>query len=233
MPRIYHILSILSVCDIFLRRYFIITDYIINEACGIIKMIQDEETDMAIGISRDAALELLKEYVKNQRLISHCLATEAVCKTLAIHFNEDADKWAMAGLLHDLDAEITNADLNIHGKETTRILSGIGVDPEIIDAIAHHNEISSGETRTTRFQHALAAGETITGLITATALIYPDKKLSSVKPSSVVKRMKEKAFAASVNRDIIMECEGIGIPLAAFAEMCVKSMQSIGPQLGL
>ena len=76
-------------------------------------------------------------------------------------------------------------------------------------------------------------GRTITGLITATAMVYPDKKLASVKAKSVVKRMKEKAFAASVNRETIMECEKIEIPIAEFAEICLKAMQEISDDLGL
>ncbi len=83
------------------------------------------------------------------------------------------------------------------------------------------------------FHHALAAGETITGMIVATALVYPDKKLSSVKAKSVTKRMKEKLFAASVNRDTIMECERLGLSLDEFAEICLQAMKEISVRLGL
>jgi predicted hydrolase (HD superfamily) len=107
------------------------------------------------------------------------------------------------------------------------------VAPEIIDAIKMHNESAHGIKRSTVFQKALAACETITGLVTATTLVYPDKKLASVKPSSVVKRMKEKLFAASVDRDIIRECEAIGVPLPEFAEMAVTAMRGIAADLGL
>ena len=96
-----------------------------------------------------------------------------------------------------------------------------------------HNEKATGRKRETRLQHALAAGETITGLVVATTLVYPDKKLAGVKPGSVVKRMKEKAFAASVNREIIMECELIGIPLNEFAELSISAMLQISDRLGL
>jgi uncharacterized protein len=188
---------------------------------------------MAAGITREAAVALLRENVKNERLVAHSLASEAVMIALARRFGEDEEKWGIAGLLHDIDVELTNADLNVHGKVGAKMLTERGIDPEIIDAIVHHNEISCGEARTTRFHFALACGETITGLITATALVYPDKKVASVKSSSVVKRMKEKAFAASVNRDTIMECENIGIPIAEFAEICVKAMAGISAEIGL
>ncbi len=83
------------------------------------------------------------------------------------------------------------------------------------------------------FHHALAAGETITGLITATTLVYPDKKISSIKPKSVTKRMKQARFAASVNRDNILECEKIGIPINEFAVICIEAMLEISDDLGL
>lgn len=185
------------------------------------------------GIARPEALELLHNYVKSPNLIKHSLASEAVLGAIADRLGEDREKWATAGLLHDLDVEITNADLAVHGLESVKILQDQGVNPEIVEAIKRHNEISSGEKRETAFQHALAAGETITGLIIATTLVYPDKKLASVKPKSIVKRMKEKAFAASVNRDFIKECEFIVIPLPEFAELALKAMQSISDQLGL
>jgi putative nucleotidyltransferase with HDIG domain len=184
-------------------------------------------------MTRDQAIELLKQYVKSENMIKHCLAAEAVMAALAERLGQDREKWALAGLLHDLDVELTNADLSIHGRETVRILKENGVEEDIIDAIRLHNEQSQPDRRTSLFHHALAAGETITGLIIATALVYPDRKLASVKPTSVIKRMKEKAFARSVNRDIIRECEKAGIPLDEFAELAVNAMQGIAGQLGL
>jgi uncharacterized protein len=184
-------------------------------------------------MTRQEAVELLQTYVKNERMLNHCYATEAVMRALARKLGGNEEQWATAGLLHDLDVEITNADLKVHGKETERILRERGVDEEIIDAIVMHNETFTGKKRSSQFQHALAAGETITGLIVATALVYPDKKLESVKPKSVTKRMKEKAFAASVNRDIIMECEVIGVPLEEFVQLSLEAMKGIAAQLGL
>jgi uncharacterized protein len=163
-------------------------------------------------MEREKALQLLKQYVKNENMLKHCLASEAVLNALAKELGEDEEKWSLAGLLHDIDVEATNADLAVHTKEAVTILRSAEVDEEIIEAVRLHNELAHpGEKRSTKFHHALAAGETITGLITACTLVYPDKKLSSVKVSSITKRMKEKAFARSVNRDIIMECEKIGL----------------------
>ncbi len=182
---------------------------------------------------RQEALELLHEYIKNPRMVNHCLASEAVMRALAERLGEDEDKWGLAGLLHDLDVEKVNADPNIHGLESAKILEQKGLDKDIVDAVKHHNEIATGEERTTKFQHALAAGETITGLIVATTLVYPDKKLASVKPKSVRKRMKEKAFAASIKRENIMECEKAGIPLDEFIQISLDAMRGISDDLDL
>lgn len=185
-------------------------------------------------MTREEALTLINKHIKNENMIKHCLASEAVLKALAKELGEDENAWSMAGLLHDIDVEITNADLAIHTKEAVNLLRNAGISEEIIEAIRLHNEEAHpGEHRSTKFQYALAAGETITGMITATALVYPDKKLSSVKVSSVTKRMKEKSFARSVNRDIIMECEKLGMDLNRFTEISLKAMQGISADLGL
>jgi uncharacterized protein len=184
-------------------------------------------------MNREQALAMLDKYVKNERMKYHCLASEAVMRALARRLGRDVERWGLAGLLHDIDVELVNADLNVHGLEAEKILNEAGVDPEIVSAIKMHNEQASGKKRSTEFEHALAAGETITGLITATAMVYPDKKVSSVKTKSVTKRMKEKAFAASVNRDYIRECEKIGIPLEEFVQLSLDAMNEISGQIGL
>lgn len=165
-------------------------------------------------------------------MIAHSLASEAVMHSLAVHLGHNAEAWAQAGLLHDLDVEVTHADAFTHGPEAAKWLAEMGIDADIVDAIGMHNELASGKERTTEFQHALAAGETITGLIMATALVYPDKKIASVKTKSVVKRMKEKAFAASVKRENIMECEKIGIPIDQFAAIAIAAMAGIAEEIG-
>ncbi len=184
-------------------------------------------------MDRLSAVELLNAHIANEKMRQHCYAAEAVLRALARRLNQDEDRWGLAGLLHDLDVEKVDADLSVHGLETAKILQEKEVDPEIIEAIVLHNEMASGRPRQSDFHFALAAGETVTGLIMATALVYPDKKLASVKPKSVVKRMKEKNFAASVNRDIILECEKLGIPLQEFVDLSLKAMQEVSDRLGL
>jgi uncharacterized domain HDIG len=166
-------------------------------------------------------------------MIAHCLSSEAVMRRLAVHFNENEELWGLAGLLHDLDVEETEGNHELHGNLAADFLRENGFPQVAVDAIRRHNERATSEPRTTLLDHALAAGETITGLITATAMVYPDKKVASVKPSSVVKRMKEKNFAASVKRENIMECEEIGISIASFAEMAIEAMRGVADQIGL
>ncbi len=185
-------------------------------------------------MEREKALELLKKHVKNEKMIAHCLASEAVLRALAEHLGEDIEKWGLAGLLHDVDVEVTDADPRTHALEGARMLEEMGVDGDVVEAIRLHNEEADYEgTRHKPLHYALAAGETITGLITATALVYPDKKVASVKPKSITKRMKEKAFAASVNRDTIRECEMLGISVPEFAEISLRAMKKAGPEIGL
>jgi len=96
-------------------------------------------------MTRQEAIQLLQMYVKNERMLNHCYATEEVMRALARKLGGNEERWALAGLLHDLDVELTNADLKIHGKEAERILRERGVDEEIIDAIMMHNETFTGK----------------------------------------------------------------------------------------
>lgn len=183
-------------------------------------------------ISREIAVKLLNDNIQNTNMIRHCLASEAVLRAVAQKLGKDPEEWGLAGLLHDVDVEITQADPHRHGPYAAGMLDGL-LSTEAVEAVVMHNERATGKERTTVFQHALAAGETITGLIMATAMVYPDKKLASVKPKSITKRMKEKAFAASVKRENILECELIGIPIQDFAELALIAMQEISEELGM
>ena len=186
-----------------------------------------------IGISRDEAITLLKTHLTNERLISHCLASEAIMRALAQKFGEDPELWGMAGLLHDLDYEITGEDSASHGLETENILNEKGVNPVLPGVIKMHNAEGLGLERSTLFEFALTCAETITGLIVATALVYPDKKIASVKPKSVTKRMKTKHFARAVSRERIMECEKMGLSLNEFVSLSLEAMTGIAGDIGL
>jgi len=185
------------------------------------------------GITREDALALLKENLKNERLVTHSLASEAIMRGLAPRFDQDPEIWGLAGLLHDLDYEITGEDSARHGDVSAQMLQEKGISPEIVNAIRKHNAEGLGLERSTVFEHALTCAETITGMIVATALIYPDKKLSSVKTKSVTKRMKTPHFARAVSRERIQECEKIGIPLNDFVDLSLEAMLKIAGELGL
>ncbi len=187
---------------------------------------------MPVMISREEAMALLEGHIQSENMRRHGYASEAVMRALARRLGQDEEEWGLAGLLHDIDSEITHADPLTHGPYAAGILEG-KVTPAALDAIVMHNEMATGLPRTTLFQHALAAGETVTGLITATALVYPDKKVASVKVKSVTKRMKEKAFAASVRRETILECEETGLSLDEFTAISLAAMQEIAGTLGL
>lgn len=185
-------------------------------------------------MQRDEALELLRAHVKNANMIKHCLASEAVMRALAPRLGGDPELWGLAGLLHDLDVELTEGDPARHTHEAGRILRERGLPEPLVEAVLLHNEAAHrGRRRSEIFHRALAAAETVTGLITATTLVYPDKRLASVKASSVTKRMKDKRFAATVDRGIIMECELLGLKLDEFVALALDAMQKIAPDLGL
>ena len=186
-----------------------------------------------LGITRDEALQLMEKYLKTENLQKHSLATEAIMRRLAQKMGEDEELWGIAGLLHDLDYEDTKDDMPRHTLRTEEILKEKGVSKEIIEAIKGHNADNLGYNREKPIDHALTCAECITGMVVATTLVYPDRKISSVKSKSIIKRMKQKEFARSVNRDYIRECEKIGIPLEEFAELSLKAMQEISNKLGL
>ena len=184
-------------------------------------------------ITREEALLILRQNIQSESMIRHSIASEAVMRGLAIYVNENPEIWGLSGLLHDIDVEITGADPKTHGTMAPVLLKKFNLPPEMTNAIVMHNEEAAPRSRQTKIEHALAAGETITGLITATTYVYPNKKIRSVKSISIIKRMKEKHFAASVKRENILECEKIGIPLDQFVEISLCAMQAIAGDIGL
>lgn len=184
-------------------------------------------------LSREQALKVLEEKLKNENTKKHCLASEAVMRALAKRLNEDEELWGLCGLLHDIDLDEVQNDMSRHARTGADWLKELGLPEEAVTAVLAHNSEGTGVARKTKLDFALCSGEQITGLIVATALVYPSKKLADVKSKSVSKRMKEKRFAAGVNREYVMECEKIGIPLEEFIEICVGAMQGISDKLGL
>jgi len=184
-------------------------------------------------MEREKLLNLLKENLKNPNLIKHSLAVEAGMRALARYFGEDEEKWAIAGLLHDIDYEKTKGDPNLHSKVGSQILREMGFDQEICNAVLTHNE-AHGILPLSRMAKALFCLDPLTGLIVAATLVLPSKKLKDLKVENVLNRFKEKSFAKGANREIIKKCEEyLGLPLEKFIEITLKAMQEISDQLGL
>jgi putative nucleotidyltransferase with HDIG domain len=183
-------------------------------------------------MNRQQATELLDRYVHSDWLKKHSLAAAAIMERLAERLGEDPDTWWTIGILHDLDFDITQ-DPAQHGRKSEEILGQLGVDPTIIRGVLAHNADGLGLERSDTLDYAITAAESITGLIVATALVMPDKKLASVKPQSVIKRMKKKDFARKVSRESILLCEQAGIELPEFTEIAVLAMQGAAEELGL
>lgn len=206
----------------------------------LMRPIEQEEKDnisfpqlKKAPIDRANALDLLKKYVTSESLLKHSLASAAVMEGLAEYFNQDKDNFYIAGLLHDIDFEMIDNRFELHGVQSMDILKPLGFDDNILHAIQSHNEEYTKIKRINHLDFALTAAESVTGLISATALILPSKKLADVKPDSVIKRMKKKDFAKNVNRDSIMLIEKTGLKLDKFIEIAINSMQKIADELGL
>ena len=183
-------------------------------------------------MNREQAVQLVDQHVQSDWLKKHSLATAVIMERLADRLGGDPDTWWIIGMLHDLDFDITQ-DPAVHGRKSEEILQALGVSQDIIRAILAHNADGLGLQRTDTLDYAITAAESITGLIVATALVMPDKRLASVKPSSVVKRMKKKEFARKVSRESILLCEQAGVPLEQFSSIAVEAMQNIAGELDL
>ena len=184
-------------------------------------------------MTREQALELLKQNIQNQNLIKHSLAVEAIMKTLARHFNENEEKWGLAGLLHDTDYEKTKGNAKEHSLIGAQMLESLGVDKDICQAVKVHNE-AHGILPETLMEKSLFVIDPLTGLIVAAALVLPSKKLADLSPENVLNRFKEKAFARGANREIIKKCEELlGLKLEEFVKIGLLAMQKIGAQLAL
>ncbi len=183
-------------------------------------------------MNREEAYQLLTEYTTKEGLIKHALSVEAGMKAYARKYNEDENAWGIVGLLHDFDYE-RYPTAEEHPFKGAEILKSRGVPESWIKAIMGHAAYT-GVPRDTLMARVLFAVDELTGLITATALVRPSKKIADVKPKSVKKKLKDKAFAASVNRDDIrLGAEELNVDLTEHIDFLIKAMQSISDDLGL
>lgn len=176
-------------------------------------------------MDRDYAIRLLGSHVRDDYTRRHCLATEAVTRALARRLGHDEALWGLAGLLHDLDYEEVGDDGDRHARRTVEILAPLGFPAAGLDAILAHNGDHLGIPCRTPLDFAVTAGESITGMVFAMALVLPSRSLADVKASSIRKRLKEPRFAASVSRERISQYAGLGLSEEEFVSLAVAAMQ--------
>lgn len=192
-----------------------------------------------LNITIKEANELVDKYISNPVTKLHLKETEAIMCALAKRFGEDEEKWGIIGLLHDIDWDLTKDNSTEHCIKCQEILKEAGASEFLIETVISHGYSNDmipklkDKKRTTTIQHCLVAAETLTGLIIAATLMTPDKKLASLSLKSLKKRFKAKNFAAKCNRELIIECEKVGIPLDEFLQIGLSSLQSISDEIGL
>jgi putative nucleotidyltransferase with HDIG domain len=183
-------------------------------------------------INRNEALELLKEYTKSESLLKHAFAVESAMRAYAKKFNEDENFWGITGLLHDFDYE-KFPTAEEHPFKGAEILKEKGYPSIMIEAILGHADYT-GVKRETKLAKTLFAVDELSGFIIACAYVIPDKKLSSLKVKSVKKKLKDKAFARSVNRDdIIKGAEELNVNLDDHIDFLIKALNEIAEVLNL
>lgn len=188
--------------------------------------------------SRQDAWDLMTANTSSESLRRHMMAVEAAMRAYARRYGEDEDRWGITGLLHDFDYEQhpnpnAEADPDEHPLFGSRILEEQGYPDDIVYAIKTHAEYL-GLPRISRMDKALFAVDELTGLITAAALVRPDRSLYGLEARSVRKKMKDKAFARGVSRDdVINGAEDLGVPLDEHIAFVIEAMRGIASQLGL
>ncbi len=182
-----------------------------------------------VMISREEAYNLVIEKVKQKNLVKHILAVEAVMRALAEHFGEDIDFWGLTGLLHDLDYSETADAPEKHTYITKEWLKEYDIPDEMMHAINAHPGHIPCETK---LDWALYCSDPVTGLIVAGVLMHPSKKLAHVDAAYMIRRFKEKRFAAGADREAISKCEMLGLSLEEFMNLALKGMRSISNELG-
>ena len=184
-------------------------------------------------MDRQQALQLVRERVQNENLVNHMLAAEAIMGALARRLGGDEQRWRLAGLLHDLDVEETAETMERHGNLTVQWLREAGfADEAVLQAIRAHNS-ANGSAVTCQMDRALFACDCLTGLVTAAALIRPEKKLAPVELKSLRKRFKEPSFAKGARREDIMTCSELDLELDEFLALGLDAMKEVADELGL
>ena len=183
-------------------------------------------------MNRESAWNLLTEYTESESLRKHALAVEACMRAYAKKFGEDEEKFGITGLLHDFDYEKYPTPED-HPFVGNKIMREKGYPEDVLRAILSHADYS-GVKRETKMEKALYACDELSGLITAGTLVKPTKAIADVDAKSIRKKMKDKAFARSVNRDdIINGAADLGVDLDGHITFCIEAMKGVAKELGL
>ena len=183
------------------------------------------------GSHAEEALQLVRQHVSKENNVKHMIAVGAAMSSVALRLGQDAARWELVGILHDIDFELCNG-LEDHTLKAREMLAG-KVDAELIEAIMAHNHEHTGVLPDTPLKKGLIACDAASGLVIACALVTPAKKLADVRPESLVKKFGSKDFAKGVSRERIMVCEQIGIGRDDFLAVCLEGMRSRAAELGL
>ena len=187
-------------------------------------------------LTRDGALELIDQYVKNERLKKHMLAVEAIMQALARKLGRNEKLWGIVGLLHDIDYELAHKKgknwMKYHGVLAKKILKDKLPD-EALHAIKAHNFENTGVNPKSDLDYALIASDSISGLIVACALVMPNKRLEEVKIETIARKFKSKDFCRGVKREHIAYCEKLGLKLGEFFELSLNALKEVASDLGL
>jgi len=182
--------------------------------------------------AREAAWALLCEYTTSDSLRKHALGVEAVMRAYARHYDGDEERWGMVGLLHDFDYERYPSPAE-HTAKGSKILEELGYPDDIRYAILCHAPYLGCE-RQSLMDKAILAVDELVGLITAVALVQPSKRVADVKVASVKKKLKDRAFARSVNReDIYLGAADLGMTMDNHIAFTIQAMAAVAEQLGL
>ena len=181
-------------------------------------------------LSREEALAIVNQRLSKPNLIKHTLAVEAIMRAIARRSGADEELWGLAGLLHDLDYELTSAAPDRHGRMTLELIDGLDVPKEVGSAILAH---AGHSPRNSLMEKAIWCVDPVTGLIVASALMHPSKSIAGLDPDFVGKRFKERRFAAGANREAIAGCSELGLDLHEFFRISLDAMSSISRELEL
>ncbi|MFW6072308.1 MAG: HD domain-containing protein [Thermoplasmatota archaeon] len=183
-------------------------------------------------ITKEKALNMIDENIQTENLKKHTWAVGQIMKRLAEELDKDEKKWEILGLVHDLDYEETKDNPENHALKSAEMVEGM-VPDDVVRAIKSHNHKHTGVEPESDMENALIAADAVSGLVVATALVMPNRRLEEARPESVEKKFDDSSFAKNIDRDRILYCEKIGMDRDEFLEISLNALKDIDEKLGL